>query len=62
MGKLNKVGKMLIKWAPYLADKRENVGEEERKPANKENNQNNDQGLGSVDVVSEWLVPEAVRW
>ena len=47
----------IIKLDPHLPHKRQNIGEEERKPAYKEDDENDDKSLGSIDVVSQRLIP-----
>ena len=40
----------------YLANKGENIGEEEREPADKEDDENDYKSLGSLDIVSQGLM------
>ena len=40
----------------YLANKGENIGEEEREPADKEDDENDYKSLGSFDIVSQGLM------
>ena len=47
----------IISVDPHLPHKGENVGEEEGEPADKEDDENNDKSLGSIDVVSQRLIP-----
>ena len=47
----------IIKLDPHLPHKGENIGEEEGEPADKEDDENDDKSLGSIDVVSQRLIP-----
>ena len=47
----------IVKLDPHLSHKGQNIGEEEGKPADKEDDENNDKSLGSIYIVSQRLIP-----
>ena len=47
----------IVNLDPHLPHKGQNIGEEEGKPADKEDDENNDKSLGSIYIVSQRLIP-----